>query len=106
MQVRIYKDAATVAKAAAAVFADLTGSRAEYAARLDAVAARLGNVFETVLTGEEAAAVANIRRTLLDCGALGAVIVGILAFQEPVTVPRLIFVGLLLVGIVGLKLTA
>ena len=38
--------------------------------------------------------------------ALGAVIVGILAFQEPVTVPRLIFVGLLLVGIVGLKLTA
>ena len=39
-------------------------------------------------------------------GALGAVIVGILAFQEPVTVPRLIFVGLLLVGLVGLKLTA
>lgn len=39
-------------------------------------------------------------------GALGAVIVGILAFQEPITVPRLIFVGLLLVGIVGLKLTA
>ena len=39
-------------------------------------------------------------------GALGAVIVGILAFQEPVTVPRLIFVGLLLVGIVGLKLTS
>ena len=39
-------------------------------------------------------------------GALGAVIVGILAFQEPVTVPRLIFVGLLLVGIVGLNLTA
>lgn len=39
-------------------------------------------------------------------GALGAVIVGILTFQEPVTAPRLIFVGLLLVGIVGLKLTA
>ena len=39
-------------------------------------------------------------------GALGAVIVGILAFQEPVTAPRLIFVGLLLVGIVGLKLTS
>ena len=32
--------------------------------------------------------------------------IGALAFQEPVTVPRLIFVGLLLVGIVGLKLTA
>ena len=42
----------------------------------------------------------------LPMGTLGAVIVGILAFQEPVTVPRLIFVGLLLVGIVGLKLTA
>ena len=39
-------------------------------------------------------------------GALGAVIVGILAVQEPVTAPRLIFVGLLLVGIVGLNLTA
>ncbi len=39
-------------------------------------------------------------------GALGAVIVGILAFPEPVNAPRLIFVGLLLVGIVGLKLTA
>ena len=39
-------------------------------------------------------------------GALGAVIVGILAFHEPVNAPRLIFVGLLLVGIVGLKLTA
>ena len=33
-------------------------------------------------------------------------IVGILAFHEPVNAPRLIFVGLLLVGIVGLKLTA
>lgn len=43
---------------------------------LDAVAARLGNVFETVLTGEEGAAVAAIRRTLLDCGALGAVMSG------------------------------
>ena len=39
-------------------------------------------------------------------GALGAVIVGIIAFQEPVTAPRLIFLALLLVGIVGLKLTA
>ena len=39
-------------------------------------------------------------------GALGAVIVGILAFKEPFTAPRLFFVGLLLVGIIGLKLTA
>ena len=33
-------------------------------------------------------------------GALGA------AFHEPVTAARLIFVGLLLIGIIGLKLTA
>ena len=39
-------------------------------------------------------------------GALGAVLVGIIAYQEPVTAPRLIFLALLLVGIVGLKLTA
>ena len=39
-------------------------------------------------------------------GALGAVLVGIIAFQEPVTAPRLIFLALLLVGIVGLKLSA
>ena len=39
-------------------------------------------------------------------GALGAVLVGIIAFQEPVTAPRLICLALLLVGIVGLKLTA
>ena len=39
-------------------------------------------------------------------GALGAELVGIIAFQEPVTAPRLIFLALLLVGIVGLKLTA
>lgn len=39
-------------------------------------------------------------------GALGAVILGIVAFHEPVTVARLVFVGLLLAGIIGLKLTA
>ena len=39
-------------------------------------------------------------------GALGAVIVGILAFKEPFTAPRLFFVGLLLVGVIGLKLTS
>ena len=33
-------------------------------------------------------------------------IVGIAAFHEPVTAARLIFVGLLLIGIIGLKLTA
>ena len=36
----------------------------------------------------------------------GAVLVGIIAFQELVTAPRLIFLALLLAGIVGLKLTA
>ena len=39
-------------------------------------------------------------------GALGAVILGILAFYEPATAPRLFFAALLLVGILGLKLTA
>ena len=43
---------------------------------LGAVAARLANVFEAVLTGEERAAAAQIRRTLLDCGALGAAMSG------------------------------
>lgn len=39
-------------------------------------------------------------------GALGAVIVGILLFQEPFTAPRIFFAGLLLIGILGLKLTS
>ena len=39
-------------------------------------------------------------------GALGAVIVGIVLFKEPVTAARIFFVSLLLVGIVGLKATS
>uniref|UniRef100_UPI0035ADAA7C quaternary ammonium compound efflux SMR transporter SugE n=1 Tax=Hylemonella sp. TaxID=2066020 RepID=UPI0035ADAA7C len=39
-------------------------------------------------------------------GALGTVILGIVLFGEPATVARLICVGLILAGIVGLKLTA
>lgn len=39
-------------------------------------------------------------------GALGAVIVGILLFKEPVTAARIFFVSLLLIGIVGLKATS
>lgn len=39
-------------------------------------------------------------------GALGAVIVGILLFKESVSPARLIFVALLLVGIIGLKVTS
>ena len=44
--------------------------------------------------------------TALLCATAGTVLVGIIAFQEPVTAPRLLFLALLLVGIVGLKLTA
>lgn len=36
-------------------------------------------------------------------GAVGAVIVGIIAFNEPHDLTRLIFVGFIVVGIVGLK---
>ena len=43
---------------------------------LAAVAARLGNVFEAVLTGAEGEAVAAIKGTLLDHGALGAAMSG------------------------------
>ena len=39
-------------------------------------------------------------------GALGAVIVGIVVFKEPATAGRIFFASLLLVGIVGLKLTS
>lgn len=39
-------------------------------------------------------------------GALGTVILGIVLFGEPATVVRLVCVGLILAGIVGLKLTA
>jgi quaternary ammonium compound-resistance protein SugE len=36
-------------------------------------------------------------------GALGAVLVGIIVFNEPM---RLVFVGFILVGIIGLKITS
>lgn len=39
-------------------------------------------------------------------GALGAVIVGVILFKEPVTLMRMLFVGLLLTGIIGLKMTS
>ena len=39
-------------------------------------------------------------------GALGTVILGIVLLGEPATVARLVCVGLILAGIVGLKLTA
>lgn len=38
-------------------------------------------------------------------GALGAAILGIVLFQEPVTLQRVFFLGMLLVAIVGLKVT-
>lgn len=39
-------------------------------------------------------------------GALGSVILGIVVFKEPVTAARLFFVALLLIGIVGLKISS
>ena len=39
-------------------------------------------------------------------GALGAVVVGIVLFQESVSPARLVFAALLLVGIIGLKATS
>lgn len=39
-------------------------------------------------------------------GAVGAVIVGIVVFKEPVTAVRMLFVVLLLTGIIGLKATS
>jgi quaternary ammonium compound-resistance protein SugE len=38
-------------------------------------------------------------------GAVGTVVLGIVLFREPATVARLLCVGLILAGIVGLKLT-
>ena len=37
---------------------------------------------------------------------LGSVIVGFILFKEPVTAGRLIFAALLLIGIIGLKITS
>lgn len=39
-------------------------------------------------------------------GAIGAAILGIYLFKEPVNLPRLFFLGLLLVSIIGLKVTS
>ena len=39
-------------------------------------------------------------------GAVGTVILGIFLFQDPATVVRLVCIGLILAGIVGLKLTS
>lgn len=39
-------------------------------------------------------------------GALGAALLGIFLFQESASLPRLFFLGLLLVSIIGLKLTS
>ncbi|EMG38082.1 cation/cationic drug transporter [Desulfocurvibacter africanus PCS] len=39
-------------------------------------------------------------------GAVGAGILGIMLFKEPITLPRIVFMTLLVVSIVGLKVTA
>ena len=50
--------------------------------------------------------IAGIFEVWTGIGALGSVIVGILLFKEPVTAGRLIFAALLLIGIIGLKITS
>lgn len=39
-------------------------------------------------------------------GAVGAVIMGIILFNEPITAPRLLCLGLIISGIIGLKLVS
>ncbi|QHQ61523.1 quaternary ammonium compound efflux SMR transporter SugE [Anaerocolumna sedimenticola] len=39
-------------------------------------------------------------------GAFGAVLLGIVLFNEPVSIWRIVFLGLIMVGILGLKLTS
>ncbi|TKZ35257.1 DMT family transporter [Brachyspira catarrhinii] len=39
-------------------------------------------------------------------GALGSVIIGIILFKEVFTLPKVLFVTLLLIGIIGLKVTS
>lgn len=39
-------------------------------------------------------------------GALGAAVFGILLFNEPVTTPRIFFLALLLISIIGLKVSS
>jgi quaternary ammonium compound-resistance protein SugE len=39
-------------------------------------------------------------------GVLGAAVLGVILFQDPVTLARLVFLSLLLVSMIGLKLTA
>ena len=39
-------------------------------------------------------------------GAAGTLILGIILFQEPVTIVRLLCISLILIGIIGLKVTA
>ena len=39
-------------------------------------------------------------------GAMGAAVLGIVLFDEPVTAPRLFFLALLLIAIAGLKVTS
>lgn len=39
-------------------------------------------------------------------GALGSVIIGIILFKEVFTLPKVLFVALILIGIIGLKITS
>ena len=48
----------------------------------------------------------DARRAAFAAVTLGAATLGIVLFNEPVTAPRLFFLGLLTAAIVGLKLTS
>lgn len=39
-------------------------------------------------------------------GAVGAIIFGIILFKEPATAPRILFLSLIIIGIIGVKLTS
>jgi quaternary ammonium compound-resistance protein SugE len=39
-------------------------------------------------------------------GAIGTVFLGIILFQEPIEVPRLTCIGLILIGVIGLRLVS
>ncbi len=59
----------------------------------------LGNAAKTLPIGTAYAVWVGI-------GALGAAILGVILFKEPVNAGRIVFLALLLISIIGLKLTA
>ena len=73
------------------------------------------SVFTLVTLAISMALLAHAARTLpigtayavwVGIGAFGAAVLGVALFGEPLTAPRVVFLALLLIAIVGLKLTA